>query len=224
MASTNNIIDKASKQFATQWDSVKRGVTPIYKQLLNSNLTNTERITAVAALDLQTTLVNNPAIKNMLSQMATTHIQVLKSMPAFAEVSDAFLTALIKVDSILYTGQIGATATQIQTLISQSLTSNLSEAGFIKALQTTGLTQAQAGSLANTSLWDYNRMVNKEMANNSPKNKLYKAIGPIDSRTRQICLDALAAGEMTLEQWEAQFGNYFVTGAGFNCRHSVVPA
>ena len=51
---------------------------------------------------------------------------------------------------------------------------------------------------------------------------LYVYEGPADDRTRDECLQMMAAGKLTKQEIQDRFGNAFIDGGGYNCRHSWV--
>lgn len=216
-------VDRAADKFAKAWEKVKNKSVGLYRTIANSGESNTVKVVQIANLDLSQLFLDDPELKKAITALAVEHINVLKGMTAFAQVDDAYITALIKIDEAVYIGATGPSGAEIKALMGESITANLPEADFAKALQQTGLRDYQANALANDSLRKYERSVNKVMADNSPASKLYEVIGPLDSRTRQLCVAALAAGAMTLAQWDAQFPGYFVVGSGIGCRHTVVP-
>ena len=75
----------------------------------------------------------------------------------------------------------------------------------------------------NTTLNNYSRQVTNQMMKVAPKNTKYVYIGPIDDKTRPICLKMWSAGTLTLKEIDEKFPARFVEGGGFNCRHQWTP-
>jgi hypothetical protein len=77
-------------------------------------------------------------------------------------------------------------------------------------------------ALVNTTLNTYSRSVRAVLAENEPAETLYVYSGPADDRTRDECLEMMAAGELTKDEIEDRFGNAFIDGGGYNCRHQWI--
>ena len=57
------------------------------------------------------------------------------------------------------------------------------------------------------------------MASDDPDNARYIYQGPVDDRTRDICIDMMSAGALTRDEVDSEFPGAFGDGGGFNCRH-----
>lgn len=217
-------IDKAAEKFATAWLKAKGKVKNLYNAFISSNQPNPVLLQQIAQLDLTQLLLDDPALKKALQELTVAHVSTLKALTPFSQVDDAFLSALISLDQQVYVGQIGASAVELKALMGESITANLSESSFAKSLEATGLQKHQANALANDTLRKYERSVTIEMANNADPNKLFVWSGPLDSRTSQQCQVMIAAGPMTLAEWQSQFGGFIVSGTHVQCRHTLLPA
>ena len=55
----------------------------------------------------------------------------------------------------------------------------------------------------------------------APTNTLYQYVGPIDGRTRDICLKMGGEQPITMSEIEKAYGRSVLTyGGGYNCRHA----
>lgn len=223
MATTDKIIDTAAERFTAAWVATKNKVNKLYNNFASQGLPSGVVMQEIAQINLTQLMLDDPALKKALAELTIAHVGVLKAMPSFASVDDAFLNALISIDNQVYVGQIGASATEIKTLMGSSITARLPEREFATALQATGLKDYQANALANDSLRVYQRNVTAEMANNSSPDKLYIWSGPLDSRTSPTCREMIAAGEQTYEWWKANYGQYIISGVHINDRHVLQP-
>jgi hypothetical protein len=77
----------------------------------------------------------------------------------------------------------------------------------------------QAETLANTALNTFERNVTAQMTAFDPADATYVYQGPIDQKTRDICLKMMASGSMTRDEIDSQYPGAFVDGGGYNCRH-----
>lgn len=147
---------------------------------------------------------------------------VLRGMTQFAPVSDEVLAALVDADSARWLQFVrGEVAELVQGLQRAILTGGDSAA--LRAVSRVGATPAQAEALVNTALNTFSRTVTAIQAQAAPEETLYVYAGPVDGRTRDLCLKMSAAGELTFAEIERQFPGAFRDGGGFNCRHQWIP-
>ncbi len=216
-------IDRAAEKFASAWEKVKNKSTQLYNTISNQNVSDTVKMVQISNLNLAGLILDDPELKKALAELGAEHLRVLKNMDSFAQVDDAYLSALIKIDEAVYIGATGASGADIKNLMGQSVTNRISAADFAKQLKTTGLQTHQANALASDSLRVYERNVTVEMAKNADPDKLFIWAGPLDSRTSPTCAEMIAAGEMTLAEWQSQYGAFIVSGVHVNDRHVLQP-
>jgi len=83
------------------------------------------------------------------------------------------------------------------------------------------LTIPQARTLADSALSNSTRATTSQVAQGLPPETKWYALGPVDGKTRDVCLGAVAAGPMTLVDWARNFPGYAKEGGGWNCRHRL---
>ena len=214
-----DLADKAAADFAAAWKRVQRQVGNMYSEL--RALPAEQLLAELAEMDLSAMI--GDMLQGDIKKLNTAYMQQLNAIQQYAAVDGQALEALALMESRVVTGKVIQAGAEIQRLLAQSIVGGVSEADFAASLLNTGLRVDQANALANDSLRKYDRSVRKLMAKEAPPDKLYINTGPVDSVTEDICLSALEAGPMTLEEWEAHFPGYFDNGGHFNCRHRVVP-
>jgi len=143
-------------------------------------------------------------------------------MESFASVTEATLQTLNRADVNFFSAKVGEQSELMKRLMIESIIGKQSEAAFAESLTGVGWSERQANSLVNDSLRRFSRNVTREMANNSPSDKLYIYEGPIDDRTSDICMEILAAGPMTMGDIDSRFGSASLSGGHFGCRHEFV--
>ena len=75
-------------------------------------------------------------------------------------------------------------------------------------------------TLVNTTLNSYSRSITTAMMEEAPDDTLYHYIGPVDGKTRDICLRMASEGRVPRSQIEKTYGReVLIDGGGFNCRH-----
>ena len=77
----------------------------------------------------------------------------------------------------------------------------------------------QVETLVTTALSNYTASINSLMADKLPKNVSYVYTGPVDKKTRPICLQLMSSGQLTRSQINGIVSNGFIERGGYNCRH-----
>tara|TARA_Y100001934_G_scaffold105193_1_gene129454 strand:- start:3001 stop:3543 length:543 start_codon:yes stop_codon:yes gene_type:complete len=148
--------------------------------------------------------------------------RVLAGMEMTGAVSNESLTALLRMDRAKFAAEAGIMGNTIRTEVARGILAGASEASIAEGILkgSGGVLRAdQAQTLANTALNTFERNVTLEMAELDPPDATYVYQGPVDDKTRDICLDMASAGSLTREQIETQYPGAFGDGGGFNCRH-----
>ena len=117
---------------------------------------------------------------------------------------------------------------EFETVVAQITA--LAASGTVTGLAT-DLTVAQVRTLAETTLAQFERGMIKEVAQELDPQVKFIYGGPIDSATRDFCLDTISDQRNTDGFTEAeiagldngQLPNVFLTGGGYNCRHDWRP-
>jgi len=143
---------------------------------------------------------------------------ILKNMSKFGTITDQTLQALVNIDKATYLSLLDDMAGTLKKDLSRAVLMELTPAEMLNSL-TTAIRPDHARTLVNTSMNTFSRTVRNEMAESLPKTTLYAYFGPLDGKTRDICLKMLAAGELTKAEIETNFPGSFIDGGGYQCRH-----
>ena len=89
-------------------------------------------------------------------------------------------------------------------------------------IESAALSSAQVETLVTTSLNNYSRAVGYSVMQENPDDTLYWYLGPVDGKTRDICIRYVSAGKITRDEiLKLENGQYSLTyGGGYNCRHT----
>ena len=127
---------------------------------------------------------------------------------------------LIQMDIAVWEAYLPFLATQIQQQVALGSFAGLTRADIIKNITDAALSSAQVETLVTTSLNNYSRSVTRTIMEDEPNDTLYQYIGPIDSRTRDICLQMGKSSPITESEIINEFGPSVLSfGGGYNCRH-----
>ena len=128
---------------------------------------------------------------------------------------------LIEMDIEVWDSYLPYLSAQIKQQIVLGAYSGLTAAEIVANIGSATLTGTQVATHITTSLNNYSRSINLLMMEESPKETLYQYVGPIDGRTRDICLRMGSKGTLTQSQIEKAYGrDVLIYGGGYNCRHA----
>ena len=128
---------------------------------------------------------------------------------------------LIQMDIEVWEAYLPYLSAQIQQQIILGVYIGLTAQQIVANIGSATLTGNQVATVITTSLNNYSRSINLLMMNEAPANTLYQYVGPIDGRTRDICLQMGGEGFLTQSQIEKAYGRDVLTyGGGYNCRHA----
>ncbi|MFA4990602.1 MAG: hypothetical protein WC579_01660 [Candidatus Paceibacterota bacterium] len=158
-------------------------------------------------------------IEEELKRYATS---ALLGMEAVAPINETTLKAIYEVNKATFLKHIQFSAQEIQKELMNSMLANLDRKQMLARVMNLrdGLNQAQMETIIDTMNRTYSRQVQAVMSRDLPEDTKYVYAGPVDEKTRPICLEMMAAGEMTREEIDERFPGAFIDGGGFNCRHS----
>lgn len=214
--------DKAAQEFAKAVERVQQELAGQILDLRNQGLTKNEILLVLESLNMEDIILNKLNLQADIDNLMLEYESVLGVMEMTGEVTEEALTALIRMDRSRLMQQAGLSAETIKTEVARGILGNATEREIAEGiLRGSGgvLRPDQAETVANTALNQFERNVTMEMAELDPPNAAYIYQGPMDDKTRDICLNMMSAGPLTRDQIDSQFPGSFSDGGGFNCRH-----
>jgi len=215
-----NYIDLISERIASQTQVLQAEIVRDMRKLSKSRRFQSidDFLIAMEQLDMeQLVLIKS---RNIMLNYESAHIQILKDMDLFADITEETLRALTNFSTSSFSDHLGSMGGIFKKEIVKGVLGGATEKGILQAIQQqAGLSNPQMRTLINTSLNDYTRSVGKIMIDNSKVNRRFRYVGAIDDKTRPICLKLWERGAMTKKEIESLGGNYLIEGGGFNCRH-----
>ncbi len=161
---------------------------------------------------------------NAISLFASGHSTILETIEGFAEIAEETLQALVNYNSESLLNQIDDMGVKIKREVMKGAIVGVGKEGVLNELRKlTNMSESQLKTIIDTGMNEYSRSVTRIMMEDMPDDTKYVYIGPTDEKTRQQCLEMVAAGEQTLEQIN-NFSNQYardvlINGGGYNCRH-----
>ena len=180
---------------------------------------NAEAIAILNELDIGAVMAAKTS--GILTAYTAGNVGSLISKEMFAPIGEFELQALLTQSEQYLSGQISAMGNVLKQEVINGII-NRSTANEI--LDIIGKKGFSAGvgmkRIINDGLNNYSRAVSRMMMEEAPDNTKYIYIGPADEKTRDFCLSAIQAGEVTMKQIESMGWRSSLTdGGGVNCRH-----
>lgn len=222
MADLTSSIDRTASAFADAVAQGKAKIAANIASMLDNGAKAEDVARALAGLDVDD-LLSASGLADDVDELARAYAgQVLANMQQFAPVSDAVLAALVEADRANYLQFVRGEMSGLQRALQQLVLTG-GDTRAIRAVASVGATRAQVEALVNTSMNTFSRTVTAIQAEAAPVETLYVYTGPVDGRTRDLCLKMSAAGELTKGEIDSAFPGAFRDGGGFNCRHQWLP-
>ena len=129
---------------------------------------------------------------------------------------------LIQMDIEVWESYLPYLSAQMKQEIILGAYSGLTAQQIVANIGSATLTGNQVATLVTTSLNNYSRSINLLMMEEAPTDTRYQYVGPIDGRTRDICLFYGSVGIQTQSEIrKLSNGAYSLSyGGGYNCRHA----
>ncbi len=210
--------DQIARQFA---QALQKAQAQMVEDILDlqRTLTRDEFISLISTLDVDDYIFNQIGMQNELNQYIASYEGVLLGMEATGQVTEETLQALVRLDEATFRKQISTMGEQIIDEAVKGIIGGKTEREIAQSMLGNVLRPDQAETLANTALNTFERNVTAQMTAFDPEDATYVYQGPIDKKTRDICLKMMASGSMTRDDIDSQYPGAFVDGGGFNCRH-----
>ena len=212
-------IDKAAELIAGIVDRAKEElINDLYN--LGLNVDNIPAfVNALLDLDLEGTLKSK--LTNATSAYANAHRNVLETTTSFADINPANLTSFLSLNEQVFDNAIvNNIASHIRNEVVKGIQAGLSPDMILQNVTSASISNSQMQTLVNTTLNSYSRSITTAMMEEAPDNTKYHYIGPVDNKTRDVCLRMASAGRITRKEIEKAYGReVLVEGGGFNCRH-----
>ena len=131
------------------------------------------------------------------------------------------IQVLIEMNEDVWDTYLPYLSSQVQQQVALGSFTGLTTEQVVANITSAALSPAQVETLITTSLNNYSRAVTHSIMEEEPNDTLYWYIGPLDGRTRDICVRYMSADKVTQSEiLNMVDGRYSLTyGGGYNCRH-----
>ena len=218
MAIDQNKITKLSKETSDQVIKLqKEFINDLYN--IKRTMTLTEFIQFMQGLDVDK-LVEQKA-KNIALNYAKGQKSILLNKTAIGAITESTLNSLTLFNQSTFMHKLKTIGPEIRNQMINGLIGGLSEQQIVANVSANvGLLPHQTEAFVNTALNNYSRTITAQMADDLPPDTKFIYIGPVDEKTRNICLQMAGAGELTKAEIQSNYAGSFIDGGGVNCRHS----
>mgnify|MGYP003132552463 CR=1 FL=1 len=222
MALTDS-IDTAVADFNTRLIAAQEEFIGDVEKLREEGLSTEEILAIIAGISMVDYWLQDLQMQQAVNRLMISFDTLLDDAVFFGKVSEAQLVALRNMQqaSIMkYAEDIGE---KVRLSLVQGVLQKMPKAK-ISAMLIADLSikPYQVDTLVTTSMANYSRSLTLLQLEDSPDQKLVYN-GPMDSKTRPVCIRMLKESSMTQAEVEAKYPGALRDGGGFNCRHEWVP-
>ena len=131
------------------------------------------------------------------------------------------IQVLIEMNEDVWDSYLPYLSAQVQQQLALGSFTGLTAQEVVANITDATLSPAQVQTLTTTSLNNYSRSITASIMEEEPDDTLYWYIGPLDGKTRDICVRYMSADKVTQSEiLRMEDGRYSLTyGGGYNCRH-----
>lgn len=224
MPDLSAVIDRTAAAFAEAVESSRDRIAANIASLLERGATREEISRALAGLSGDDLLAAS-GLGDSVADLRTAYAdEILAGMKQFAPITENTLAALVEADAARWLQFVRSETADLVAGLQQVVLSGGDARAIRAAARGIGTSRAQVEALVNTALNTFSRTVTAVQAEQAPAEALYVYAGPVDGRTRDLCLKMAAAGELTRAEIERAFPGAMRDGGGFNCRHQWLPS
>jgi hypothetical protein len=220
--SINKTISNSAEEFAKNHEII---VAKLVDELvgLSTALPKNELLKVVSTIDIETFMNEDLGFANEIEKLMLGYKSVLLDTPFFASISEDSLEALASLDEATYFAHSTMVSNKVRLEVMKGVIAGKSNSMISKTMRGI-LRPDQANVLAHTSMQNFSRAVVKSQMDNAPKETKYVYQGALKDTSRDICVDMVSAGELTMDEIIDTYGEgVLLDGGGFNCVHRWTP-
>jgi len=212
-----DLTDKAAQAYSSAYQSAIDIVVSRYPAL--ARLPSNEAANLLQSIDFEdlfrTTYGMDAALEGLAISFAS---EVVVVPPPPITPSAETLSAALQFEIDAANTQITQSAAEIKKQMMRSVLGRQSESEFAAALKSETLRPDQINSYVNQNLRSFHRTVENQMAEANPTALYIWSGAPPKS---DACIDMVAQGAMTYDEWQANYGAYLTSGTHYGCVHTL---
>ncbi len=213
-----DFIDKKVEELATKLGVAQEEIVDTISKLTKGK-SNKEIVNIINDLDMNKIIGLKTA--GILSAYATAQKDILLSKEFFAPISENELKALLIASEQYFGANLVGMGGVVKQQVLTGIINDRTVDDIVGLIGKQGYASHSLRRIINDGMNNYSRAVSSYMMDEAPANTKYVYIGPADEKTRDFCLQLMAAGELTRKQIrEKGWTSSLTEGGGVNCRHN----
>ena len=186
---------------------------------LTKGKSNKEVVSIINDLDVNKIIELKTA--GIMSGYLAAQRDILLSKEFFAPISEDELRALLVASEQYFGANLVGMGASIQQQVLSGIINNRNVNEIVGLIGKQGYAAHSLNRIINDGMNNYSRAVSSFMMEEAPDNTKYIYIGPADEKTRDFCLELMAAGELTRKEiLDRGWTSSLTEGGGINCRHN----
>ena len=215
------VITGATEVYTAALITMQESVAAAVFEMVEAGLTREAILLELGAMDFAV-LMDSLGYPAMVNELTGSYEAILARMSMFGEISESMLTGLVGIEQSSYVAMGRGMAGAWQHEMTKGVLNGLSEYEMNLALRARMNNYNHVRTEVNTMMNTFSRTVTHEQAVNASPKKKFRYEGPQDNKTRAICNEMGAAGDLTLAEVEEEYPGGFMDGGGYHCRHQWV--
>ncbi len=225
MAKVEDIVLNASENYAKAIGVSVNQLIDYVLDLQRQNYTKDQIFEILSKVDIEDTFYRKTKVSAALNELIGTYSNILGAMEMTGPVTPQFLEAFTRAESASWISYANGQAQEIRKrLMIHVMTGSTKKQMAYDLLRSGVFTDREIRAHINTSLMNFSRTVTQKMSESHSPDRLYYYLGPMDEKTRPICLEMVSEGAIPLSEVESRYPGALKDGGGFNCRHRWTPS
>lgn len=215
-------IDSAVAEFEASLGKSQDLFIDDVEELRQEGLSTEEILAILAGISIVDYWLQDLQMQQAINRLMFSFDTLLDDAVFFGAVSESQLVSLRNMQFASITRYAEDIGERIRLSLVQGVLQNMPKNQMkTMLLQDLSIKPYQVETIITTSMATYSRSLTLLQLEQNPGQKLIYS-GPMDSKTRPICIRMLKEGGMTRDQVESKYPGALRDGGGFNCRHQWV--
>ena len=211
-------IKEQTEQLARRLGLAQEEIVDTISQLTKGK-SNKEVVAIINDLDMSKIIQLKTA--GIMGGYLAAQRDILLSKQFFAPIAEAELQSLLVASEQYFGASLVGMGGVIKQQVLTGIVNDRTVGEIVELIGKQGYASHSLNRIINDGMNNYSRSVSSYMMDEAPANTKYVYIGPADEKTRDFCLQLMAAGELTRKQIrEKGWTSSLTEGGGGNCRHN----
>ena len=220
MAKIEDIVLIASQNFANAIGISVEELVDHVLDLYRKGYGKDDVFEILSQVNVENVLYKGAMVGAAVEELMGSYSKVLTATEMTGSMSASFLDAFQRTERASWISYAMGHAQETRRRLMVHVLKGSTRKQMVSELSQTGVfAQREIIAHVNTALANYSRSITVKMSESDPADRKYHYLGPLDGKTRPICLEMLSSGEVELGDIDILFPGSLSDGGGFNCRH-----